>query len=195
MNEWACLGKPWRKFSLLICLFGNDFPFGGYLPCGPINLDIGVAWFRDMHSHGFHARHFDMHGYIKHWVGTGNNTPHKYAINENNALLIFKTKFQGLPLNGWRARQELIFHNSNVLFIYAIMHQDDFSSSFREDPRLLFNHSKKFFSFNIQVFNVFCIINHIVTGRHFLFSFHCQFSMETILSSDQPPIIFNPFPT
>ena len=64
------------------------------MPCGPINLDIGVAWFRDMHSHGFHARHFDMHGYIKHWVGTGNNTPHKYAINENNALLILKRNFK-----------------------------------------------------------------------------------------------------
>ncbi len=93
VNEWACLVNL-EKVQSSHLPFGNDFPFGGYLPCGPINLDIGVAWFRDMHSHGFHARHFDMHGYIKHWVGTGNNTPHKYAINENNALLILKRNFK-----------------------------------------------------------------------------------------------------
>lgn len=93
INEWTCL-IDLEKVQPTHLPYGDDFPFGGYLKCGPVNLDIGVAWFRDMHARGFHAKHFNLKGYIKHWVGTGNNTPHRYAINENNALAILRRNYK-----------------------------------------------------------------------------------------------------
>lgn len=93
INEWACLLNL-DKIRPFHPPFGQDFPFGAFKQCGPINLDTAVAWFKNMHEHGFKARHFNLHGYIKHWVGTGNNTARKYMINENNAFSILKRNYK-----------------------------------------------------------------------------------------------------
>lgn len=92
INEWACLlnlalTKP------LCAPQGESFPPGAYRKCGEFNLDIGVAWFRDMHAHGLEAKNFDISPYIKHWQGTGNNTPMRYAKGEDNALRILRKHF------------------------------------------------------------------------------------------------------
>lgn len=92
INEWACLidlGKT-RKYCTP---FGNAWPPGAYKPCGEFNLDIGVAWFRDMHAKGLHAKHFDDRRYIRHWVGTGKNTPMRYVKLEDNALRLLHKHF------------------------------------------------------------------------------------------------------
>lgn len=92
INEWACLInlEKTRKFCVP---FGKAWPPGAYKPCGEHNLDIGVAWFRDMHAKGMHAKHFDTSKYLRHWVGTGNNTPMRYIKTEDNALRILRKHF------------------------------------------------------------------------------------------------------
>lgn len=92
VNEWACLVNL-EKSRPLTYPFGDAFPIGAYKPCGSLNLDIGVVWLRDMHKKGFHARHFDVKPFLKHWVGTGNNTPIRYARSEANAEAILKKHF------------------------------------------------------------------------------------------------------
>lgn len=92
INEWACLINldMVRKFSIP---FGPDHPPGAYRECGPVNLDIGVAWFRQMHQRGFTAKNFDTSSFMRHWVGTGKNTPGKYAKAEDNALRLLRRHF------------------------------------------------------------------------------------------------------
>lgn len=92
INEWACLLdlEKTRKFCIP---FGPDYPPGAYRSCGEYNLDIGVAWFRAMHARGFAAKNFDLKQYMKHFVGTGNNTPRKYALQEDNALKLLRKHF------------------------------------------------------------------------------------------------------
>lgn len=92
INEWACLLNL-EQTRPLCAPHGPAFPPGAYRACGEHNLDIGVAWFRDMHERGLHARHFDITPYMKHWVGTGNNTPVKYARTEGNAFNILRKHF------------------------------------------------------------------------------------------------------
>lgn len=92
VNEWACLINL-EKTRPLTAPFGSGFPFGGYQALGGCNLDIGAAWFRDMHRQGLHARHFNVRAFLKHWVGTGKNTPVRYARAEANALGILKKHF------------------------------------------------------------------------------------------------------
>lgn len=52
-----------------------------------------MSWFRVMHARGFHARHFDLDPYLRHWVGTGNKTPRRYAPAEDNARRLLQTHF------------------------------------------------------------------------------------------------------
>lgn len=92
INEWACLINL-EKTRPLTIPFGDGFPFGGYQPCGGCNLDIGTAWFRDMHRKGLKAKNFDVKAYMRHWIGTGKNTPVRYARAEANARAILKKHF------------------------------------------------------------------------------------------------------
>ena len=92
INEWACL-LDLKKTRPLCMPYGPDFPPGAYQKCGVINLDIAVAWFRDMHARGFHARHFDLKSHLRHWVGTGKTTPIKYAQAEDNAHRLLQRLF------------------------------------------------------------------------------------------------------
>ena len=48
-----------------------------------------MEWFRAMYAHGFHARHFPVADYLKHWVGTGKVTRRRYLLAENNALTLY----------------------------------------------------------------------------------------------------------
>ena len=92
INEWACLLNL-QKTRQFCAPYGTDYPPGAYRACGEHNLDIGVAWFRAMHARGFQARHFDVSAYMKHWVGTGNNTPIRYAKLEDQALGLLHKHF------------------------------------------------------------------------------------------------------
>lgn len=92
INEWACLLDLERTRPLTMPS-GTALPPGAYRQCGPICLDIGVEWFRAMYAHGFHARHFPVADYLKHWVGTGKVTRRRYLLAENNALTLLKRHF------------------------------------------------------------------------------------------------------
>lgn len=92
INEWACLINL-EKVKPLCAPYGDACPPGAFRECSGHNLDIGVSWFRDMHAKGLYAKNFDIKPYLKHWVGTGNKTPIRYARNENNALQILKKHF------------------------------------------------------------------------------------------------------
>lgn len=92
INEWACLLNL-RATRQHCWPCGPCLPPGAYRECGPVCLDIGVTWFRQMHARGMHARHFDLTGYMKHWVGTGKNTPRRYALAEDNALGILRKHY------------------------------------------------------------------------------------------------------
>lgn len=94
INEWACLLN--LKLARSLCRpTGNGYPPGAYRQCGPLTLDIGVPWFRHMYANGFQAKHFDISTYLKHWVGTGNNTAIKYAYSEDRALNLLKKYYPG----------------------------------------------------------------------------------------------------
>lgn len=89
VNEWACLINL-HKVRPLSVPCGEAWPPGAYRPCGECNLDIGTPFFRDLHAKGLYARHFNLHTYIDHWVGTGNNTPARYAYSEDRAKSLLK---------------------------------------------------------------------------------------------------------
>lgn len=92
VNEWAALVNL-EKTRPLSAPFGTAFPPGAYRSCGQYNLDIMVAWFRDMHQQGLTAKNFNIAPYLKHWRGTGNNTDLRYSKCEGNALNILKKHF------------------------------------------------------------------------------------------------------
>lgn len=92
VNEWACLVNL-KKTRPLVIPAGEAWPFGAYRDCSGHNLDIAVPWFRDLHAKGLRAKNFDIKPYLKHWVGTGNNTPIKYAKAEDNAKRLLEKHF------------------------------------------------------------------------------------------------------
>lgn len=102
VNEWACL-IDLEKTRPHCVPFGPALPPGAYKPCGPCNLDIAVAWFRAMNGLGLRARHFPLGRYLKHWVGTGNNTPRRYALSEDNAFRLLQKHFPDYL--GWLAEK------------------------------------------------------------------------------------------
>lgn len=97
VNEWACLINL-EKARPLCAPVGNAMPPGAFGVCGEHNLDTAVPWFRDMHKAGFHANHVDVTRYVKHWVGTGNKTPLKYAHAEDNAATILHKHFPSFTI-------------------------------------------------------------------------------------------------
>lgn len=92
VNEWACL-LDLQKTRPHCMPYGDAYPPGAHRLCAGHNLDIACPWFRDMHAKGMEARHFDIKNYMKHWVGTGNKSPGRYAIAEDNALRILRKFF------------------------------------------------------------------------------------------------------
>lgn len=92
VNEWAILINLKKTRSLCIP-DGKIFPIGGFASLAGHNLDTGVEWFRALNLAGLTAKHFDIAPYMKHWVGTGNKTPVRYAHNEENALHILAKHF------------------------------------------------------------------------------------------------------
>ncbi len=98
VNEWACLVNL-DKTRYLVAPRGPVLPFGAYEPGGSICLDIDVAWFRDLHRKGLHARNLNLSPYLKHWVGNGKMTRAKYTRAEVNARHILEKSFQ--PFVRW----------------------------------------------------------------------------------------------
>lgn len=92
VNEWFCLLDLERTRPHCAPL-GPALPPGAFGACGPCNLDTAVPWFRAMHARGFHARHFNLDPYLRHWVGTGNKTPRRYALMEDKARRLLQTHF------------------------------------------------------------------------------------------------------
>ena len=92
VNEWFCL-LDLEKTRPHCAPFGPALPPGAFSACGPCNLDTAVPWFRAMHALGFHARHFGLERHLRHWVGTGNKTPRRYALAEDNARRLLQTHF------------------------------------------------------------------------------------------------------
>lgn len=84
INEWAWMINM-EKARPLAVPYGDAWPQGAYRLCAGISLDIGSAFFRDLSARGLLARHMDLSPYMKHWVGTGKNTPMRYAKVEDNA--------------------------------------------------------------------------------------------------------------
>lgn len=89
VNEWACLVNM-EISAPLTCPLGPVLPFGAFLQCGTICLDTSVAWFKGMHVQGKIAKHFDIHSYMSHWVGSGKMTHRKYIKAEENAMYFLK---------------------------------------------------------------------------------------------------------
>lgn len=92
VNEWACLlnlelARP------LTAPHATVYPPGAFRKCGDFNLDIITPFFRGMHAQGLTAKHFDIKKYIKHWVGTGNKSPGKYAFSEDRAKGLIQKHF------------------------------------------------------------------------------------------------------
>ena len=107
VNEWGCLVNV-EMTRPLVWPQGDILPFGGYEPCGKVCLDIGVAWFRELHRRGLYARHMDIRPYLTHWVGTGKKTERKYTQAENNARHILEKHF--MPFVTWcKARGNGLF--------------------------------------------------------------------------------------
>lgn len=92
VSEWACL-LDLEKIRPFCTPWGPALTPGAFRRCGTENLDTGVAWFRDMHALGLRARHFELTRYLKHWVGTGNKTPRRYALAELNALELLQRQY------------------------------------------------------------------------------------------------------
>ena len=68
VNEWAALVDLGQARPLTRPL-GDAAPFGAILRSGGSNLDVGVAWFRDMHRLGHRVRHFDVDAHVHHGAG------------------------------------------------------------------------------------------------------------------------------
>lgn len=92
VNEWSCLINM-HQAQPNTAPFGYAYPPGANRKCGKLNLDTGVAWFRDMHELGFHAQNVDIAPFIYHWIGTASNTPRKYALKELNAFKLLQRHF------------------------------------------------------------------------------------------------------
>ncbi len=98
INEWACL-VDLEQTRPLVAPAGDILPFGSFEACGTICLDTAVAWFRDLHRRGLHARHLDTGPYLRHWVGNGKMTRAKYLKAEANARAILEKSFR--PFADW----------------------------------------------------------------------------------------------
>ena len=73
---------------------GRARPFGAYVSAGSHNMDIAVAWFRDMHLQGYRARHFDTTPYVEHFIGHGRLFDEaEYHRAEDKAEAILRTEF------------------------------------------------------------------------------------------------------
>lgn len=92
INEWACLINMNLVKNLCIP-HGSAWTPGAYRLCAGHNLDIGVAFFRDLHARGLVAKNFDIDPYMKHWVGTGKNTPIRHVKAEDNARRIIEKHY------------------------------------------------------------------------------------------------------
>lgn len=92
VNEWFCL-LDLERTRPCCAPFGPALPPGAFSACGTCNLDTAVPWFRAMHAQGFHARHFALEHHLRHWVGTGNKTPRRYALAEDNARRLLQRHF------------------------------------------------------------------------------------------------------
>lgn len=92
VNEWACLINL-EKSRGLCQPNGPAYPPGAYRACGEYNLDIGVPYFRDLHKSGLAAKNFELAPYLEHFVGTGKNTPLRYAKAEGKALQLLRRHF------------------------------------------------------------------------------------------------------
>ncbi len=92
VNEWAALVNVAKTRPLTMPL-GDSLPYGAYERCGKAPLDISVAWFHTMHQHGLTAKNFNIDRYMKHWIGTGNMTPMRYAKAEDNARRLLERHF------------------------------------------------------------------------------------------------------
>lgn len=84
VNEWACL-IDLEKTRPLSLPWGKAWPPGTFRKCGSFNLDTITPFFRDIHAQGLYAKNVNVRKYLKHWVGTGNKTPGKYAFSEDRA--------------------------------------------------------------------------------------------------------------
>ncbi|MCR4665748.1 MAG: hypothetical protein K5657_00440 [Desulfovibrio sp.] len=92
INEWACLVNL-EKTRPLTYPYGDALPLGAYEHCGSHTLDIGVSWFRAMHRHGLHAKHFPTEGWLTHFVGTGNKSRLRYSQAELHAKTLLQRHF------------------------------------------------------------------------------------------------------
>lgn len=92
INEWAAL-VDLDKTRPLTKPHGTANFFGAYERCGRVCLDIGVSWFRDLHSMGLRAKHFDLGEYLYHFVGTGKKEREKYMKCENTALELLREHY------------------------------------------------------------------------------------------------------
>ena len=92
INEWACLINM-QMVRPLSMPFGSAWPPGAYRDCSGHNLDVVTPFFRDLHAQGLYAAHFNISGYMDHWVGTGNKSAARYAYSEDRAKLLLEKFF------------------------------------------------------------------------------------------------------
>ena len=93
VNEWGCLVDLGQTKPLTMP-FGSATPFGAFEACGSVTLDTAVAWFRDLHRAGLHARHMGVDGGLTHWVGNNKLTKRRYHDIEDNARVILEKHFR-----------------------------------------------------------------------------------------------------
>ncbi len=92
VNEWSCLVNL-EKTRAYTIPFGEALPIGAYEQCGSHTLDIGVSWFRSMHTHGLRAAHFSTDGWLRHFIGTGNKSQFRYTQGEERAKKLLSRYF------------------------------------------------------------------------------------------------------
>lgn len=92
VNEWALL-LDLEQTRPLTRPFGSGDYVGSFQRCGRLCLDTAVSWFRDMHSQGLRAKHFDISGYLLHFVGSGKMGQEKYSQSENRALTLLREHY------------------------------------------------------------------------------------------------------
>jgi hypothetical protein len=92
VNEWACLVdlELTRKYAPPL---GKLPPFGAFERCGRFCLDTAVAWFRDLNRLGLRARHLNLDGLLRHWVGTGKMDAYSYGRLEGNSRVLLERHF------------------------------------------------------------------------------------------------------
>ena len=107
VNEWGCLVDV-RMVQPHVCPQGAILPFGAYEACGSVNLDIDVAWFRDLHRLGLTARHVDLDPYLRHWVGSYRMSRDLHLRAETEARELLEKNFSDFV--AWcRAEQNGLF--------------------------------------------------------------------------------------